>query len=313
MPTNYDGIPGNVSFTAPLAISSTSTGATVTVTVSGALPADFLTGVVVDITGVVGNAGTNVNGVHVATVTGASTFTIPVASSGTYSSGGTVQPLNMTPLYTVPSDGDPDNAASIFPSLSALGDRTQFLASATGVAKLAGQISYSQSDPGNATTWAARSVTAVAATWYALNPSAGTLLGITSQEGCLTPSSGQPPISVDGWYPSLDCGVVSLTADAFTGSAVPARFGLWYAVGPTGGAVPSFPASYLQVAYTSTYVIADKQTISLRGLIPHTSAGGTLYLQPAVYSLGLTGSVDWGLWGDTSLVIQCWRSTGAGQ
>src|SRR5437016_3655959 len=129
MPSNYSGKPGNVTTDGPIVITGTTGNGVspVTVTVSGSLPADFFTGAgpKVDITDVQGN--TAANGQWTATPTGASTFTIPQTGNGTYAGGGLVQGLYLKSLYTVPSDGDPDNAASIFPSLGTLGDRTQFL------------------------------------------------------------------------------------------------------------------------------------------------------------------------------------------
>jgi hypothetical protein len=308
MAVTYTGIPGNAAPPAPSTISAIGLGGP-PITITTTLAHGLTTGDVVDIRGIQGNAGTNVNRQWVATVTGGSTFTIPVASSGTYTSGGTVQALKLAPSYTYPSDGDADNQASILAWAKATGDRTQFLAGGVGVAKLAGRLVYSQSDIGNTTTWASRSVTTVANTWYSMGVSAGTLIANTDQAGCLSSAGGQPPIAIDGWYPALDCGRISMCTDALA-SATPMRFGLWYAVGPTGGALPAFPAAYNQIAYTSAHVSASPESINLEGLVPHTSAGGTLYLLPAFYSLAVATGVTIGLIGDTCLIVECWRTTG---
>jgi len=136
----------------------------VVVTVSGALPADFLTGVIVDITGVLGN--TAANGQFAATVTGASTFSIPIPGTGAYVSGGSVQPLNMSPFFQIPSDGDLDNEASIDNWAKATGDRTQFLVSKIGAYKLVSHDVLANISDGGAvppqiaTPWAKNSTTA---------------------------------------------------------------------------------------------------------------------------------------------------------
>lgn len=141
MPGNYDGRSAQITTATALNVTAASNTNPITITVSGALPASFFTagyngvpaGPLVDITGVQGN--TAANGQFVATPTGASTFTIPVAGNGAYTTGGSVQPLNLQSLYTLPSDGDSDNSASIAQWGQATGDRTQFLAGATGALK----------------------------------------------------------------------------------------------------------------------------------------------------------------------------------
>src|ERR1700690_1205952 len=100
MPTSYQGVPGNVSFPAALNIASSTNTNPISITVSGVLPASFLTGSKVDITGHTVNV--SANGPWTATVTGASTFTIPVAGVGVGGATGTAQPVMLSPLYTYP-------------------------------------------------------------------------------------------------------------------------------------------------------------------------------------------------------------------
>jgi len=312
MPANYNGIPSNIVIAPSLTVSGTSLGGTVTVATSTAH--GLSSGDAVDITGVQGNAGTNVNAVWTnVTVTGGATFTIPTASSGTYSGGGTVQPLTLGGTAAIPSPGDAGTAVSVDTMFKRLSDQTAFLGGATGVAKLAGRIVWHASDPNFTQSWAARSVTAVANTWYALNSSSETLVVDGSVAGCLTAASITSPIAVSGWDGNLDTARVTVYSDALASGAVPARFGLFYGFGPTGGAAPSFPGGYSQIPYLSQYVTANNQTVSLEGIVPHVGYGGTLYIQPAVYSLAVTGSVTWGLGGDVHIVVDCWRVTGVGQ
>ena len=151
MSTIYDGKPSNVSFDTPLYITGITYGVGIaTITVSGSLPAQFyqsggLGGLVaqpwVDITGVSGVGAAN--GVWPATPTGVSTFTIPASiGSGAYTTGGIVQPLYMKPVFSCPSDGDGDTAASVASVEQVLADRTAFLGAQTGVAKIAGHMVY---------------------------------------------------------------------------------------------------------------------------------------------------------------------------
>jgi hypothetical protein len=158
MPTTYDGIPGNVTAGNQGNVSGATNTNPISITVSGSLPADAQTGCLVEITGVLGNNAAN--GQYPITVTGASTFTIPVAGNGAYTSGGTVNFLNLAGPISIPSDGDSDNEASIDNWAKTSCDRTQLLASMTGAYKL-GQYSTLQlvlGDVGDPpTAWAVNS------------------------------------------------------------------------------------------------------------------------------------------------------------
>ena len=134
MSSTYNGKSGNITPPSALTITNVSAGATPTITISGSLPAAFLTGIAVDITGVQGATG--VNGTWTATVTGASTFTIPSGAPGTYTSGGSIQPLYLQGI-TLPSDGDAGTASSVNVPFEAIQDQCAFLALATGAYKVA--------------------------------------------------------------------------------------------------------------------------------------------------------------------------------
>jgi hypothetical protein len=129
MPTTYDGVPGNVTFPAPLNIASTSAANPTTITTSTAH--NLKTGTKVSINGHAVNAG--VNGYWTITNTGTNTFTIPVASSGDSSATGTVQSLRLGPSTTLPTDGtggtsiDPANASSIATPLETIVDAINYL------------------------------------------------------------------------------------------------------------------------------------------------------------------------------------------
>lgn len=163
MPTNYDGVPSAIGVESNMAVTgATNTSPTITITVSGSLPAEWanVTGAKprAKIINVLGN--TAANGEWDCTPTGASTFTIPVAGNGAYTSGGTVAPRNMTPLYTYPSDGDADNQASILAWAKATGDRSQYLNAQIGYARLVqAPILASFTDTGTSppTPWAINS------------------------------------------------------------------------------------------------------------------------------------------------------------
>lgn len=159
MPTNYNGIPGNASQPAAVNIASSTNTNPIQVTVSGALPASYTTGIAVTIAGHTSNLAAN--GRWPITVTGASTFTIPTAGSGVGGATGTVQPLSVSPLYTYPSDGDLDNQASIAAWAQATGDRTQFLAAAASPYKMVGFQSQQNVDDTYSSAWGTLTTTNV--------------------------------------------------------------------------------------------------------------------------------------------------------
>lgn len=181
MSTQYGGKAANYTPASALTITGVSAGATPTITVSGTLPATFLTGNTVDISGVQGATG--VNGQNVVTVTGANTFTIPVGAPGTYTSGGSVQSLDMG-TFAMPNDGDLGSAASVNVGLDANADRTAALAVGTGAYKMVTRFN-SSFQPGDFTN-AANISSTVNGTWADWGTPLNTLMPFLSVLGAPT-------------------------------------------------------------------------------------------------------------------------------
>ncbi len=87
----------------------------------------FATGDTVLVSGVTGN--TAANGEWTIIVLSSTTFSLTGSTgNGAYVAGGTAKDQSLTPQFTIPSDGDARNAASVNVALQALADRGQFLA-----------------------------------------------------------------------------------------------------------------------------------------------------------------------------------------
>jgi hypothetical protein len=314
MPTSYDGIPGNVVAPTAVNIASSTNTNPITVTVSGALPADFATGVLVDIQD--HQVNTSANGVRVATVTGASTFTIPVAGVGVGGATGTVQPLNMTPAFAIPSDGDADNNASIQPSLAALADRAQFLASRVGVLKIARRTVIAYQNLSNVTWchWPAGAVTIGTVVQFVSDLVAwGTVFG---PGAVATPVSGLAPIfAADGIAPG-DLVMVKLQ----TSIQVPVlhRIALYGAIAAPG-VTPAWPGGYAAIIGASAAIDAagtgnpTSHAVTIEGVMSNSSTiGGIAWMQPVLYPL-TNGSPVIQFAGDTLVTFDIWRPTGQPQ
>jgi hypothetical protein len=295
MPFNYDGIPTNITTESPLAVTAASNTNPITITVSGSLPAEFFSGAtpLVDISGVQGN--TAANGQYPATVTGASTFTIPQAGSGAYTTGGSVQPLYLKSFYAIPSDGDNDNSASISPSLETLGDRTQWLASRTGAYKMVTSlIINSINDPTVVAYWA---TAAVAATL--------TDTGF----GGTTFDPGHPFV-----IPQLISGdLVRLSFTATTSNNWPslAQLSLFQAfLGPGQTTIGGGIGAYTKITGSGLGIALLNSAFSLR--CQFISGGmGNYGILPSLRVPATTGSYQ--LWGDSMCIAEVWRPTGMPQ
>lgn len=132
MPSPYNGIPGNIVFPSTLNIASSTNTNPIQITTSGVH--GLHNGDQVDVSGHLVN--TSANGLWSVTVTGLSTFTVPVAGVGVGGATGTVSPQTMGATYNEPSDGDDFDASAFNPAYSALGDRSVKLAVLTGAHKL---------------------------------------------------------------------------------------------------------------------------------------------------------------------------------
>lgn len=321
----YDGRPGQITLPTALTVTNVSNANPATVTVSGALPAEFFlggtgyggnpAGPTVDISGVQGATGAN--GIWTATPTGASTFTIPTGSPpGAYTSGGSVQPLYLASLYTLPVDGDADNSASIATWGQATGDRTQWLASRTGYTKLAGRTILQHAFGPNA-VWAHIASGAIApGTWSSLTADLG-LSVFGAEQGCLSVAAvgtggGLAAYAVSGVsssdivHVSLECNVNNLSGQNF--------LGLFWVLTLPGASAPAFGAFGLvtgSVRYPTGYATTPQSSMRLSGWLSHPG-NGTLWIAPAEYSVsGSTSTIQ--LIDDANLEFECWRVTGMPQ
>lgn len=331
MPTNYSGNPKTVTTPAALTITAITNTIPATVTVSGSLPADFfmagLAGaavVAVSIRDVQGATGAN--GTWNATATGTNTVTIDnVSTPGAYTSGGTMQPICLSPIFQVPSDGDLDNQASIAPLVEGLADRSQFLAGRIGAAKLTARWQLTWADLAGTDAWGVANVTATANTWFEIpvnGASALTVQGTIGQGGSTSIASASPGFGLDG-VTALDTVRVTLDCLASSGTGTNVPFGLFATIVTPGTARPAFaippyvqmPGASVVAPFTSgsLFVPLHVEGWMPCSLAPGGNEVGTMYVWPAVFSRALTGAQTWILEGDTSLVFEVWRQTGVPQ
>lgn len=330
MPTNYSGNPKNVTTPAALTITAITNTVPATVTVSGSLPSDFFTAglsgpavVAVSIRDVQGAI--NANGLFNAQAAGTNTVTLDnTVAPGVYTSGGSMQPVCLSPIFQVPSDGDLDNQASITPLVEALADRSQFLTSRVPAAKLTARWQMTWSDLAGTTAWGVANVTSTANTWFPIlvNGSAAlTVQGNISEGGSTSIASTSPGFGIDG-VTQFDTVRVTLDTLAVAGTGAQTRFGLWAAIVPPGTSRPAFSTSAYALMPVTQQVIFTPSNLSqplhLDGwLACNTAPGGnevgTMYVWPAVYTMAVTGAQTWVLEGDTSLVFEVWRQTGVPQ
>jgi hypothetical protein len=298
MPAPYDGIHGNIVTNPAMTISSSVVGNPTIVNVVGTLPADFATGVLVDIQGHTVN--TKANGIWPATVTGAAQFSIPVNTTGGTNGGGTgtAQPLNMTGSYTIPSDGDFDNNASISPSLSDLGDRSQFLASVAGSHKFVKVPSVNISTNPYNTPW-----------MQLVGPVTG-LNPMTGMNGGLSSYTIPGIVGGDIVEVTLETSVDLIAAGA---GNFQTRFGLalgFYPYGASAPLVTVFPVKSFSGPGSNT---PNFTPLSLRtwtfapSSLSDGSVGYQLYVAFFCDTFGATETVSF--MGDMLLVPKVWRPT----
>ena len=318
MSSVYNGIPANVVFDSPLSVTSAPNSASpTTITVSGGLPADFTSGIRVNISGVQGN--TAVNGIWTVTVTGGSTFTIPTAGSGAYTSGGSVQPYGYGSSTTIPSDGDARNAASVNVPLSTILDRAVFVAQSIGGVKLAdrrllaitvagaGPVPWAFIASGPLTAGTPVQLTSDGAAW-------GVVLGSTT--GIVAPTTvGVAPVF------QIPVTAGDQVIARLDGSWVPAsnmRLALYAAIAVPGAAAPVWPGGgYGQMSCGSSVgeLTAGSQYVgfSVLGALSVAVNSGTLYIQPIIQPLQTIGSSSPQLVDSAALTVEFWRPTGVPQ
>lgn len=294
MPSNYDGIPDNVTGSTALNILSTTDTSPIAVTVSGSLPTDFLTGAKVHIDGHPINF--NANGIWKVTVTGASSFTIPAAGNGLGPGPnvGTVQPLNLTPYYQVPSDGDLANESSIDTMGKNRADREQFLALQSGAFKLAILASMiNMDDPTAVAVWST------------------TVTGAANTPTSMIALPGLPLVGiVAGDFIELDFHASSAAGQSWPSGA---QIYLSYVIVSPGVAPPGTIAGWTRVQDSGVTVqqsATGGQGFLAKGLI-QSSATGILAVAPTLVSIA--GSGTYKLSGDASLLVHVWRPTGMPQ
>jgi hypothetical protein len=292
MPGNYDGRPGQITTESLLTVTGASNTNPIAITVSGSLPAEFFlagyggnpAGPLVDIFGVQGN--TAANGLWTATPTGVSTFTIPVAGNGAYTTGGNAQPLYLKSMYTLPVDGDADNSASIATWGQGGADRAQWLATRTGILKLAGRIVLQNAFGPNRGALSIAAAALTAGTWNQLTcTNALTVLG--EEEGVLSPgligTGGSPAVySFDNFQPS---DIAQLESDLVVSANDSGYFAFWWATKLPGAANPTWPGSYTLIPATARLVTSSAPCqYHCQGLLPHLIIG-ELWISPAFYAL----------------------------
>ncbi len=293
-------------------IASSTNTSPIAITVSGTLPTDFLTGCLVDVAEHQSN--TSANGEYVATVTGASTFTIPVAGVGVGGATGTVQPRNLNPFYAVPSDGDNDNSASITPWADATGDRTQWLASRVGQYRLARIEGIEYTDLTGApwcTISAAGVVAGVAKQFVAQLVAWGTLVGSALH----TPVGGQAPYFGISGVNSGDLIRARLDTTFKADSTNGGRLALYGTVINPNTVIPVWPGDYAVIPGASKGIRLTGASVETPiSVVAMFSAAvtGNLWLQPVFVPYN-TETDSLSLVGDTLLSIEIWRPTGMPQ
>jgi hypothetical protein len=321
MPTNYDGKPGNITTESPLTVTGASNTNPITITVSGALPAEFYVsgglggtpaGPQVRISGIDGN--TSANGIWIATPTGASTFTIPVAGIGAYSGlGGIAQPLYLKSMYTAPSDGDSANEASIDTWIRAGGDRSQFLAARVGTYKLAKRTAI-LFDSVTGVPWASQPggvlTAGTLAQWTTAGAFTWTVQAGVSADVFATPVAGQPPVFGIHGCITGDVAMVRLdTSDSSSATAY--RVGLMQVQQSPQAPTPGFGLYGRLFGSFRTLDTVPANSISLAGII-NIGFSGDLYIQPVIYPLS-SGAQAQTLRDDVLLTVEFWRATGMPQ
>lgn len=168
MSTTYAGLPGNEVVPSTLTVSGATNATPIVVTTTA--NHGLVTGERVHIYGAQGNVAAN--GIFYASVTSNTQFAIytgwsagavsgAVAGTGAWTSGGTVQPLGLSNLVTLPADGvDGMTAASVNVPLEGQVDRASWLSERTSRYRLAQMYIYGNlpnANPQNPITgWSAR-------------------------------------------------------------------------------------------------------------------------------------------------------------
>lgn len=309
MGSTYNGLPGDISLPAAVSIASSTNASPIAVTTS--TPHGLLTGDRADVANHQTNTGAN--GIWTIVRTGASTLTL-TGSTGTGVGGatGTVQPLTYGAAATIPSDGDPRNAASVNVPLIAALDRTALVLPAIGVSKLAQRsVVGFISSAGN--SWASHpggSLTAGTVNqWNTVNA----LSNIFGGAGFAFSAGSSPLIFAVHNFVSGDLAIVDF--EGTDNSQTAYRLGLYGAVSPPG-VTPTWPGSFgvMSTSFRTINNNADatpNRPFALRGFFAPASTGD-LYIVPVIYAFN-TGASTNTLLDDASFTVDFWRPTGVSQ
>lgn len=208
MSTIYAGRPGNETIPTPLVVTNATNATPIEIQTSAAH--GLASGERVLISGVVGNAAANALAYIVvtdadkfllyATFTPGGWVSSPIAGSGGYVSGGSVQPLGFATTLQLPSDGDPINAASVNNATEGEADREAWLVERTGAYRLV-EVATFKIEPAGPGSFPCVAITAASGAWSdaaALNAAIDALypVGITVFPGDLLEITAT--CSVDG-------------------------------------------------------------------------------------------------------------------
>jgi hypothetical protein len=292
MGSQYNGIPGNISYPGTTAIASSTNATPIVVTTSSVH--NLSTGDYVDIEGHQTN--TNANGVWPVTVLSTTTFSLTGSVGTAVGSGGTVQPLNMGNTATLPADGDPYAAATYTPGYGAALDRVTRLNVATGSYKIA-----------NFQTVGLTSDAVGFAPFTAVGVSAGAWTGFGEVGG---PFSGYP-LSVTGMTGDiLEISCFGTANPTFSAGMTQLRVGIGYTTQVPGGSV-SAVSKLVGVPLQCTNTSSPNQPFSMSACL---FLGGPLIISAQfafLYSGSAFGSLA--ILGDCGMTIKVWRPTGVPQ
>ena len=313
MSTVYNGIPGNIAFVGATSIASSNANAITT-----SSPHGLITGDKVDVSGHQQN--TAANGIWTITQTGASTFLLNgYVGSGIGAATGTVQPLTYGAATTLPSDGDPRNAASVNVPLITAMDRTALLMPATGAYKLAARVVAALAGaPTFTRPWCHIAAGAVTVGVPSQFTSDGLAWGVVagSSTGVVLPTTvAVAPIFQ---FPVTAGDTVIVRLDTTVNFGIKARVALYSAFVLPGGSAPTWPGGYGLNAGATAPGDAISGTpvrsgVSVPLVFSAVANSGTLWIQPAFLPQSSSGSVSPELDDDATITVESWRPTGVPQ
>jgi hypothetical protein len=288
MSTQYNGQPSNVAASSQLTISSSTNANPSVVQTSSAH--GLSTGDWVDISGHALNA--VINGVNPVTVIDSTHFSVPVAGTTNGVNTGLVSPLSTVPAgYSIPSDGDPDAAASVNTALELLGDRTARLFVETGAFKLVNLAPVSHSGVTQQTVWLTASVSN-ALGWSAFGSALQTV-----------------NVNAGDWIEVDFSGTGQTAPDTTVGTI---EFSLAFKITPPGAGPPTIAkiTGSGQTVNVQTGSNGPVTPLRLQGSLTNVATTGVLAIfAAATADLGTTNTVNAFGIGDYTITVRVWRPT----